>query len=271
MGGARAVIATDQPRAFGHPEGKRVGEIAGAGSVIETALVKLGFSGARINREKLVLFNLELGEEVDAGLRTGGAVKADDIGAGRAEDFHRLGKSFAGDEPALFADGERGDDRDVAEILKDLEREQQLVQGREGLEENQVTAAVEQRADLLAKDGLAVLDGKLTIGGSERKRADRSADEDVRLALDGLAGDLGGAPVDFADLMIESEAGKPDAVRAEAVRLDHLRAGVGVFAVNAFEQLGLADVDLFKAMAQRHAEFVKIGAGCAIANDDALI
>ena len=71
--------------------------------------------------------------------------------------------------------------------------------------------------------------------------------------------------------MIEPEARQPDAVRAEAVRLDHLRPGVGVLPVNAREEFGLAEIHLLQAMVERHAEFVKIGARRAIAKDDALI
>ena len=107
----------------------------------------------------------------------------DDIGARRAQDFHRLGKSFARDEPPLFAHRQRGHDRDVAQVLKDIQRQQQFIQRGKGLQENQVAAAIEQRADLLAEKGLAVIDRKFAVGGTQRKRPDRSADENIAAPL----------------------------------------------------------------------------------------
>src|ERR1700722_7316248 len=116
-----------------------------------------------------------------------------------------------------------------------------------------MAAAVEQRADLLAKKRLAIIDRKFTVGGAKRKRADRSTDENI-LSLNRITGDLGGAPVDFTDLMIETITSQSDAIRAKAVRFDHLRTGAGVLLINAREEFGAAEVHLLQAMVQRHAE-----------------
>jgi len=92
-----------------------------------------------------------------AGLGAARPVEANDVCARRAQDFHRFGKNLARDEPPLFAHRHGGHDGDVAQALKNFQRHEQFIQRGKGLQENQVTAAIEKRADLFAEKGLALI------------------------------------------------------------------------------------------------------------------
>ena len=121
----------------------------------------------------------------------------------------------------------------MRQILENAQRQQQFVQRGERLQENQIAAAFEQRADLLAEKRLAIVGGKFAVRRAQRKRPDRSADENIAVPVSASRATCAARQLISAHLIIEAEARQPHAVRAEAVRLDHLRAGIGVLAINA--------------------------------------
>ena len=139
--------------------------------------------------------------------------------------------------------------------MKDVQRQEQFLQRGERLQKNQVTAAVEQRADLFAEKRLFVIGRNLPICWSQRKRPDRPADKNIA-TFERLARNPGGAPVDLADLKVQSVAGYSQTIRAKAVRLNHLRTGIGIFLINARQQLRLREVQFLQTMIQGHAQFI---------------
>ena len=92
--GPRAVIAADQPRAFGHPARERRGKIIGAGGVIKAAFVELRLARVGKNGEQVTFTHVELRKQMHAGLRAAGAVQADHVGAGLAQECGRLPEKF---------------------------------------------------------------------------------------------------------------------------------------------------------------------------------
>ncbi len=207
---------------------------------------------------------------MQAGLGSARAIDADDIGPGTAENLHRLGKRLTGNEPAFLTHRERGHHRDLGETLEDFQREQEFIQRRKGLEENEIATAFHQGTDLLLKKGPAILPGILAIRRTQGKRSNGSADKNVA-ARQGLPGHGSRLQIDFADLIIQAKAGEAHAICAKAVRFDDPRSCPGIFLVDARHQFRLREVQFLQAMMQWHAQFVEIGAGRAVAEDEAFV
>jgi len=60
------------------------------------------------------------------------------------------------------------------------------------------------------------------------------------------------------------------AVGAERVRLDHVRAGGDVGPMNSLDKPGVRDVELVEASVEEHAQLVETGSHCAVEENDAL-
>src|SRR5207249_8905174 len=92
--------------------------------------------------------------------------------------------------------------------------------------ENRVDAAIEQRADLVLEEPLAIV----RIADAERSDAARDANV---MAFGGGFGDLRGGPIEFAHAALVPKLREPRGVRAKAVRFNEARTGGDVFLVNA--------------------------------------
>src|SRR6185295_7544565 len=105
----------------------------------------------------------------------------------------------------------------------------------ERLQEKQIASALGERLALFLIDLLEVLPIGISHG------ADAAGDERAagRIAGDGRAGQI-----ERANLILETGLGQRDAVRAEGVGLDHLRARGDVFARDVEDQMGPAQVEL---------------------------
>jgi hypothetical protein len=106
----------------------------------------------------------------------------------------------------------------------------ELQQVPEGLQDEQVRAALAQPGHLLGEDRARLLTGRRAVGlDAHPERPQRAGDQQrmptVRRLVGGLAGQLGRAAVDGADLPLEPVAGQLRPVRPEGVRLQHLGAG----------------------------------------------
>ena len=113
------------------------------------------------------------------------------------------------------------------------DREEQVTQIEEGLDHEQVCAAFEQAIDLLAErgpDGRVV--GMAQLARRRAERSDRSGHPRIPTAhVTGLAGNLGCTPVEAACLAGQAEGVEAHPVGAEGQRLDQVRAGIQVFAM----------------------------------------
>ena len=120
-----------------------------------------------------------------------------------------------------------------------VDGEQQVREVEEGLEDQQVGAALEEPVDLLAEGGPdRRLVGVAELAGRRAQRPDAAADPRVAAAdVARLAGDLGGAPVEAAGLRREAEGVEPHPVGAERDGLDEVRARVEVLAVERGDQV----------------------------------
>ena len=86
----------------------------------------------------------------------------------------------------------------------------------------------------------------------EPERPDRATDERVAPAdLACLAGELGGPPVELADLALEAPGREPLAVGAERQRLDQLGACLQVLPMGGPDDLGVGDDELLETGALR--------------------
>ncbi len=104
----------------------------------------------------------------------------------------------------------------------------------------------------------------------EPQRADAAGHAHV-LAAGRFDGEFRRGPVDLVDPALEAVFGQPRGVRAEAVGLDHPRAGGDVFFMDAADQIGLADAKLLETAFERDAGFEDHGPHGAVARDDLIL
>src|SRR6185436_11833838 len=86
----------------------------------------------------------------------------------------------------------------------------------------------------------------------------------------GFARERGALPVDDANLIAETVAVELETVGPERVRLDGIRAGGDVRAMNAFHESAIRHVQLIKALVEEDAQFVKPCPHGAVEDDDLL-
>ena len=230
----RAVIAADQPRAFLHPARQRGGEIFGAGGVIEAALVEFRLARVRDKRESRSPSSTA---SFESRCRQACGPHVPLMPTMSAPAARRIFTASANVSPVASRPSSLTPSEVTTGILRrlaeDLQRQQQFIERGESLQENQIAAALQQRADLLAENRLAVVERKTRHRPGASESGPTEPPTKTSPALDRLPRHLRRAAIDFAHLVLQPKARQPHAVRAEAVGLDHLRAGIGVFLINA--------------------------------------
>jgi hypothetical protein len=102
------------------------------------------------------------------------------------------------------------------------------------------------------------------------ERADTSRDAQI-LSPRGFSRDPRRRLVDFSDAILESKSRKTNRVRAERVRLDHVRARPNVFFMNGADAVRLAYAKFFQAMINRHSAIKQQRPHRAIAANNTLL
>ena len=176
-----------------------------------TARRSEGSTGPGLRRRRTERF-----ERIETGRRAGTAIDADRIGPRGRERIRRDGRAAAICQRRLLAEGQRGDDRDVRGAASFLDRDEQLPEVRERLEEDQVSPALEQALDLLRYAALAVSSVTRAPRAGRTQRPDRAADAHIAATdVAGVAGELRRAPIDAADLLVETPRRQALPVRPE--------------------------------------------------------
>ncbi len=152
-------------------------------------------------------------------------------------------------EAQLLAERHRGDDRQTGGGPDLADREQQLVEVVECLEDQQVHAAFEEPVELLAKcgPGRGVADPQVAVrGAAERPHGPR--DQGIAPGnVTCLARELGAPPVEPGGEVAQAPAGEPDPIRAERGRLHEIGAGVEVLAMDRAHEVRPRQDELVEA------------------------
>ena len=270
----RPAAATHDPGTDCEHPRRDTGEVVGTGRIHEAALEPLGQAGVGHDRAEGRTAGRRAHplDRVDRGARTGATVDADDVHAGGDQRGPGpLGAGAIGQREVL-AEGERGDDRDVGRLASLVDREQQLVEVRERLEDEHVGAALEEAVDVLPEDRpRALLARPRRAARWRRDRADRAAHECFSTAdLARLARNLGSAPVEPADVVLEAVQRQPPPVRAERQGLDQLRARLEVLAVCGANEVRPARREFVEAGTLRNAPAEHERAHAAVGEQRAL-
>ena len=211
-------------------------------------------------------------DRVEDRLRAHRAVQAEHVGAEPVERARHVLRRRAVRCEAVHADrhlrhhGHRG-----IHIARRGDRLADLVQVAEGLEDEQVGAALLQSLHLLAKDLARFFGRGRTIRlEPDAERPDGSRDEDVVSLLGRFTRDLRGTPVQLVRLRREPERGELDPIRAEAVRLEHLGTRLHVRAMHVAHEVRRAEVQLVVALVDEDAPGVQHRAHGAVEEDERL-
>ena len=178
--------------------------------------------------------------------RTDAAVQPDDVGAPALELGHEGLRRRAVARVAVLLGRHLRDDRQVADRADGANRGADLVDVAEGLEHEEVDAALEERARLFGEVLLRLVDAGLPPRlDADPERTDRAGDPG--LILRGVARDARALDVDGVHLVGQAEVTQLDAVGAEGVRLDDVGAVAHVGLVDLGDQVGLREVQLVEA------------------------
>ena len=253
---SRSAAATDHrgPRrehARHHPS-----EVVRAGRIDELAFDTLGQAGVRHDRAR----DLDVGsagalEGVEAGLRADAAVHAQDIDASFDES---RGRRFGGrsvGQLELLTERQLGDDRDVGCPPGFVDRQEEVVEVGEGLDDEQVDAPLQEALDLLperlADASFGVVD---RAASRSAKWPDGAADERLVTGyVPCLAGELCPTTIERARLGGEPVRRQANPVRAEGRGLDCVRAGLQVFAMDRADHVRAGDDELIQRRPLRDA------------------
>ena len=194
-------------------------------------------------------------EGIETGHRPRPAVDPDGVRACRGQGGGGHARAVAVGKDEFLAEGQRGDDRDVRGAARLVDREKQLLQVRERLEDDQVRPALEQAIDLLAECGPGTGLGEDRAAARRRPEwPHRATDERVAPAdLACLAGELGRPPVERADLTFEAPGRQPLPVGAERQGLDQLGARLEILAMGRPDHLRMGRDELLETGPLRHA------------------
>src|SRR4029453_346862 len=197
------------------------------------------------------------------------AVNADHAGAALDQLRRELFRRRTVEAGAILFRGHLRDDRQVTDTADRGDGRANLVQVAEGLEDEEIDLAVEERLCLIAEHGLRLIDAGLPPRlDANAERPDRPGH--IRLALrllDRAPRQLRAGHVDRPDLISQAEAAQLHAVRAEGVGFDDAGAGLQILAVHVHDQLGLRLIERLEAAIDEDALRVQHGAHGAIADE----
>ena len=257
VGGRGAAAAADHRRPRIEQladDGPEVGRFRRVDEAALEALRKAGVGHDRAGRLART-GRAELAERVEAGEGADPAVDAHRVHAGVRERREGHGGGGAVGEHEGLAEGHRRDQRHVRRAPGLRHGEQEVMEVEEGLDDQEIDAALEEAIDLLAvdrPDGGVVRVAQLAGGRAER--ADAAADPRIPSAdVAGLAGDLGGAAVQATRLGGEAEAIQAQPVGPERQGLDEVCARVQVLAVDRPDEIRSGRGQLVQAGALRDA------------------
>ena len=273
LGRRAAAAAHDAGPGGQHPGGHR-GQVLGRRRVDEPvgeALRQAGVGHDRARRPALQDAG-HLLQRVDAALRSGAAVHADDIRSGRRDNPGRHLRPGAVGQDQVLAEGQRGDDRQVGRLAGDLDRDEQLVEVDERLQDDDVDAALEQAVQLFAEcvspDRIRLASGAPPgrLEGPDRAANERLAPGHVTC----FAGQRGGPAIEQPNADLQAGRRQPEPVRPERQRLDQLGARREVFPVGGPDEVRPAHDELFQARSLGNPPAVEERAHAAIGQQRAL-
>jgi hypothetical protein len=258
--GSRAAAATYDRRARGEHPRHHFAEVLWLGRVDEPAFDTLRQAGVGLQRASDCRCRRPHPDDgLQARQRARAAVDADGIHAGLGQCGGRglWTGPVAGEE--ILAECHLGDDWQVAGAADLFDGGEQRFEVAESLAAEQVDSALEQPLHLLAEGGPS--DPRMQpIRNSPNRpqRTDRSGHE--RLAsghVPGFTGELGAAAVDPRGQLLQAELRQPEAVCAEGVRFDRVRARLQVLAMDRRHDVGVGQYDLVEAGPLRYAAAVE--------------
>ena len=216
------------------------GHVFGAGHVHASPADVTGHAGVRLRAQ---LPSRHRGHALDAlenDLRTHRAVEPNDVRPPFVQPSRHVFGGRTVRCVVIRPDRHLRDDRHRrVGLSRGADRFLDLVQIAERLEDEKVSASFLERDHLFTEDGASLFLARRTIGlEPDPERPDRSGDEHrvARFVRD-LAGDCRCRAIDRVHLRLEPVLRELDAIRAEAVRLQHLRARFDVLAMDVANEI----------------------------------
>ena len=272
LGGGPATATDD-----GRPRSKEPAcvllEVLRRGKIQEPPVDDPGQAGVGHGREGTRGEGRHRADHVQDTLGADSAVGAQDIQVQGLQCAHHPRNVLPGQGLELFGEGELPDDGKVADPLRGPDRDAQLLHVGEGLEQEQVYAAFQQSLRLLLVDGSQLLRPHRYAGAEGQSRRAEGARHEDRLAgyLPRLPGDPGPRSVYLPDPVLQAVGRQLEAIAAEGVGLDELRARREVAAVNALHQVRLREVQLLETAAVVDPFCVEHGAHGAVGQKRTLL
>jgi len=263
-----AAAATDQPRPRGQEPWDLPREVRRVGGIDEAPLDAR--RQARVGHDqqwRQAGHVRDPDERVQASDRTAAAVHAKGVDTCCRQRGGRHLRRGAVHRREFLTERHRGDQRQVGPGTDGGHDQQQLVEDRRRLRDEEVHAALEEAVHLLLDRCTGRRDGDAAGGPDGRRQGpDGAGHEDIPSSrhVACLAGHLCSAPIEAPDPCLQSEGCQPEPVRREGVGLDDVRAGRDRLPVDGADQLRPALDELLEAGALGHAMCVEEGAHGAV-------
>ncbi len=264
----RAAAAADESNAVGDEAARVRGHVFGRAQVDVAAFDLARLAGVGLRRELHGRDPCQALDRLEHRRRTDAAVEPDDIRSPALELGHERLRRRAVARVAIFLGRHLGNDRQVADRAHATNGSADLVDVAEGLEHEQVDAAVDEGTRLLGEILLRFVNASLPPGlDANAKRADRA--RDPGLLFGGTARQPRALEIDRVHLVRQAEVAQLDAVRAEGVGFDHVRAIADVGLVDLGDEIRLGKVQLVKRAIEKDALGIEHRAHRTVAHEHA--
>ncbi len=266
--GCRAAAAPDQAHAAGDEAARVRRHVLGRTQVDVPALDVARLAGVGLRRQGHAARRGEAFDGLEHRRRADAAVDAHDVGAAGHQGRAELLRRRAVEAVAVFLGRDQGHDRQLADGAHGVHGGGGLVPVAEGLEHQQVHAALDQRGGLLAKDFPRLVDAGLAPRlDAHPERPDRPGH--VTALAGGLTGQLGAGQVYCVDLVAQTEGAQLEPRGAEGVGFDDVGAGREVFTMDVGDQGRLREIERLEAAVDEDALAVQHRAHRAVTHEHA--
>src|SRR6266478_5245846 len=249
MRGRGAAAAAENAHAEGGGFAREKGEIFGRGFRVDDAVAfTLGETGVGHAADAQIVDAGKFLKNGKQGLRPERAIGADNLHIFIFQQRGHRARTHVAEDRAFFRVGELRDDGQAGERADGIDGEKDFFDVRKSFEDVEIDAALFESQSLFTEDGQDFVGLRVARLHADAERTDGAGDQDFAgSGVTGFAGDLDAAAIEALHFVTKAERFELEAIGAEGVGLDDLRAGFNIGLVHAKHGLRLGGVHFIEA------------------------
>ena len=203
-------------------------------------------------------------------LRSQCAIRADHLHVFIFQECGASEWTHVAESGAFFGVGELRNDGQAGKRADRFDGQQDFLDVGKRFEDEEIDAALFERQRLFVKNGQDLIRLRMARLHTDAERTDRAGNQNfARGGFARFAGNFHAAAVQALHFVAKAERCELEAIRAEGVGLDDLRAGFDVRLMHAKDRFGLGGVQLIEAALRAH-RFVQHRTHGAIGDEDGI-